>query len=258
MLLLKARNVHYHIEKTPVLTGVNLDLHQGELVGLIGANGAGKTSLLKVISGLWPGAEGEIELLGRPLKSYRTREIARLVAHVPQSIHVDFAFSVRDVVLMGRSPHLGKFQIESVHDRSIAERALRTTDALHLADRLVNTLSGGEQQRVMIARALAQEPRVLLLDEPTSNLDIKHQIGVLSMAQRLAREQGLGVVAAIHDLGLAARFCTRLALMTCGRIVADGRPEEVLTPDHLAEVFEIEAQVYRDPFGGHLALSVHP
>lgn len=255
-MLLQARQIYFTIEKTPILSDINLGLRAGEFVGLIGANGAGKTTLLKVISGLWPGAMGEIDLLGRPLRAYNTREIARIVAHVPQSIHVDFAFSAREVVLMGRSPHLRHFEMESAHDRAIAERAMHITQTSHLAHRLIHTLSGGEQQRVVIARALTQEPRILLLDEPTSNLDIKHQMNVLSMVQSLAQESQLGVIAAIHDLGLAARFCTRLVMMARGRIAADGTPEEVLTTERLAQVFEIDARIYRDPFSGHLAVSV--
>ena len=254
--LLRARSVRFSAGRTPILAGVDLDLRAGEFVGLIGANGAGKTTLLKVVSGLWPGAAGDIALLGRPLRAYSVREIARVVAHVPQSTRVDFAFAVRDVVLMGRSPHLGRFQIESGRDRGVAERAMRTTGTLHLADRLVTTLSGGELQRVVLARALAQEPRVLLLDEPTSNLDIRHQVSVLRLVRDLAHENGLGVLAAIHDIGQAARWCDRLLLMTCGRIVAGGAPESVLTPERLAEVFEIEARLYRDPYTGHIALSV--
>lgn len=255
-MLLQARNLHYMIEKTPILSDINLGLRAGEFVGLIGANGAGKTTLLKVISGMWPGATGEIDLLGRPLSDYSTREIAQIVAHVPQSIHVDFAFSAREVVLMGRSPHLRRFDMESAHDRAIADRTMQITQTSHLTHRLIPTLSGGEQQRVVIARALTQEPRILLLDEPTSNLDIKHQMGVLRMVQSLAQEAQLGVIAAIHDLGLAARFCTRLVMMARGHIAADGTPEEVLTPERLAQVFEIDARIYRDPFSGHLAVSV--
>jgi iron complex transport system ATP-binding protein len=254
--LLRARDVRFSAGKVPILTGVDLDVRAGEFVGLIGANGAGKTTLLKVISGLWPGATGDITLLGRPLRAYTTRQIAQVVAHVPQSTRVDFAFTVRDVVLMGRSPHLGRFQIEREDDRRAAERALRTTSTLHLADRLVTTLSGGELQRVVLARALAQQPRLLLLDEPTSNLDIRHQVQVLKLARDLAHDSGLGVLAAIHDIGQAARWCDRLLLMTCGRIVVEGVPEAVLTPERLAEVFEIEARLYHDPYTGHIALSV--
>jgi ABC-type cobalamin/Fe3+-siderophores transport system ATPase subunit len=260
MSLLSAHNLHYAIGGTPILTGVNLSVSEGEFVGLMGPNGAGKTTLLKVIGGLWPGAggltAGEVELLGRPLKSYQAREIARLVAHVPQSTQLDFPFQAKEIVLMGRSPHLRRFEIESASDRAIADHAMRETDSLQLAERLVTTLSGGERQRVVVARALAQEPRILLLDEPTSNLDVKHQMDMLAIARRMAHENRLGVVAAIHDLGLAARFCDRLALMVCGSNIADGKPEEVLTPERLSKAFQINARVYRDPYTGHLALSV--
>jgi iron complex transport system ATP-binding protein len=257
-MLLYARNLEYEIGETPILTGVNFDVNAGEFVGLIGPNGAGKSTLLKVVSGLWAGGRGQIDLIGCSIHSYTMREIARLVAHVPQSTRLEFAFSAREIVLMGRSPHLGRFEIETAQDRAIADEAMRTTATLHLADRLANTLSGGEQQRIIIARALAQQPRILLLDEPTSNLDIKHQIGVLDVARGLAREHGLGVVAAIHDLSMAARYCDRLVMLVGGRVTANGTPETVLTPERIREAFEIDARVYRDPFTGQIALSVNP
>jgi iron complex transport system ATP-binding protein len=157
---------------------------------------------------------------------------------------------------MGRSPHLRRFEIESPRDRAVAERALHATHAQHLAGRLVTTLSGGERQRVIIARALAQEPRILLLDEPTSNLDVKHQMDVMALARRLAHEQRIGVVAAVHDLAQAARYCDRLALIDSGEIAADGDPESVLTPERLRSAFDVDARLYRDPYSGELALSM--
>ena len=255
-MLIEARNLHYAIGDHPILTGANFALREGELVGLIGPNGAGKSTLLKLIGGLWTGARGELCLMGRALTSYAARDLARVIAHVPQFTNLDYPFTSREVALMGRSPHMGRFQIESAHDRAVAERALHDAHAVHLADRLVTTLSGGERQRVIIARALAQEPRVLLLDEPTSNLDVKHQLDVMGLARALAHEQKLGVVAAVHDLGQAARFCDRLALIVCGEIIADGTPEDVLTPERLRYAFGIEGQLYHDPFTGTLALSV--
>jgi iron complex transport system ATP-binding protein len=255
-MLIEARNLHYAIDDRPVLVGVDFALREGELVGLIGPNGAGKSTLLKLIGGLWTGARGELCLMGRALKSYAARDLARVVAHVPQFTNLDYPFTAREVALMGRSPHMGRFQIESAHDRAVAERALHAASAAHLADRLVTTLSGGERQRVIIARALAQEPRVLLLDEPTSNLDVKHQMDVMGLARTLAHEQKLGVIAAVHDLGQAARFCDRLVLIMCGEIIADGAPEDVLTPERLRYAFGIDGQLYRDPYTGALALSV--
>lgn len=255
-MLIEAHELHYSVNDTPILLGVDFALRAGEFVGLVGANGAGKSTLLKLMSGLWRGTRGTITLDGRPLASLRPREIARIVAHVPQSTHIDFAFSAREVVMMGRSPHLGRFQIEGARDEAIINRAMHMTDSAYLAERLVTTLSGGERQRVMIARALAQEPRVLLLDEPTSSLDILHQLAVMEMAQKLAHENGLGVVVAVHDLGLAARFCDRVVTLSCGSVVADGAPLDVLTPDILERAFGIRAQLYADPHHGQTALSV--
>ncbi len=255
-MILQARNIAYTRDETPILTGVDFTVASGECIGLVGPNGAGKSTLLKVIGGLWGGASGDIHLCERTLTTYTSREIARIVAHVPQFTQIAFAFTVREIVMMGRSPHLGRFQIETAHDRAIADDAMQMTHISHLADRFVQTLSGGELQRVMIARALAQEPRLLLLDEPTNNLDIKHQLGLLQLVQSLAHDNGLGVVAAIHDLGMAARFCDRIVVIHQGRIIADGEPQAVLTPAVLHDVFGINGQLYIDPVHGHPALSV--
>ncbi len=255
-MLIEARGVKFAYGDVPILANVDLTLGEGEFVGLIGPNGSGKSTLLKLLGGLMRPTAGTIDLLGQPLYTYRPREIARLVAHVPQSTALEFPFTAREIVLMGRSPHLRRFEIESARDRALADDALRSTNALHLADRLINTLSGGEQQRVIIARALAQEPRILLLDEPTNNLDVRHQVDVLALARTLARERKIGVVAAVHDLGQAARYCDRLALIVCGRIIADDVPEQVLTTERIRQAFQIEARVYRDPFTDALTLSL--
>ena len=253
--LLRVRDVNFGFNGTAVLKGVTFSLEPGEFVGLVGPNGVGKSTLLKVISGLLPGASGQVTLLGRPLRTYRPQEVARLIAHVPQSAALDFAFTVREVVLMGRSPYLGRFQLEGPHDRAIADQAMRLTDTLHLARRFVNTLSGGERQRVLLARALAQQPRILLLDEPTNDLDIRHQLTLMELVRKLAHEQGLGVIAAIHDLPLAARFCDRVLLLSQGVIVANGSPPEVFTPHTLVQAFGVEAVVEHEPVTGGLRLT---
>jgi iron complex transport system ATP-binding protein len=254
--LIEARDVRLALDGAPILRGASLALRPGEMVGLIGPNGAGKTTLLKVLGGLLRRTGGDLRLAGHPLDDYSPREVARLAAHVPQSTTVEFAFTVREVVLMGRSPHLGRFELERALDRQIADRVMQQMNILGLAERFVTTLSGGERQRTFIARALAQQPRLLLLDEPTANLDVRHQLDVLDMVARLAAEQGLGVIAAIHDLNLAAQFCGRLVLLHRGRVLADDRPDAVLTPHHLDAVFGVEAQVYRDPFNEALRLSL--
>jgi iron complex transport system ATP-binding protein len=254
--LLSADGVSYRREGRDILRGVTFTVSPGELVGLIGPNGAGKSTLIKVIGGLWSGAEGAITLLDKPLARYSSRQIAQVIAQVPQITALDFPFSVRQVVMMGRNPHLGRFQLETDRDRRAADDALRRTQTLDLVDRLIGTLSGGERQRVLIARALTQQPRLLLLDEPTANLDLQHQMGIMDMVRSLIREDELGVVAAVHDLELAARFCDRLVLLHRGTVQAEGTPDEVLTPDHIRAAYGVDALPYRDPITGHLRLAV--
>jgi iron complex transport system ATP-binding protein len=254
--LLWAEGINYRREGRDILRGVAFSVAPGELVGLIGPNGAGKSTLIKVIGGLWPGAEGAITLLDKPLARYSSRQIARVIAQVSQITALDFPFTVRQVVMMGRNPHLGRFELETERDRRAAEDALRRTQTLDLVDRLIGTLSGGERQRVLIARALTQQPRLLLLDEPTANLDLLHQMGIMDMVRGLVQEDGLGVVAAVHDLELAARFCDRLVLLHQGLVQAEGTPGEVLTPDHIRAAYGVDTRSYRDPLTGHLRLAV--
>jgi iron complex transport system ATP-binding protein len=254
--LIEAQAVSLSLDGAVILSDVSLTLQPGEMLGLIGPNGAGKTTLLKALGGLMKINSGAIRLAGQRLASRGPREIARMMASVPQGAITDFAFTVREIVLMGRSPHLGRFEVESLHDRDVADNAMRVMGIGGLAERYVTTLSGGERQRVFIARALAQEPRVLLLDEPTANLDVKHQLDVLGLVAQLAHEDGLGVIAAIHDLDLAAEFCDRLILLHQGKVLAEGKPEAALTAEYLSEAFEVRANLYRDPFTQAMRLSL--
>src|SRR5260221_8872516 len=226
--LLCAEHIRFRIGDRALIRDVSLALAGGEIVGLIGPNGAGKSTLLRLLSGLWKINAGEIRLCGQRLQAFRPREIAQLIGQVQQVSTLDAPFSVQDVVAMGRNPYLGRFQIEGPRDRQAVTEAMQETHTLELAERTINTLSGGERQRIFLARALAQEPSILLLDEPTSNLDMRHQIEILAVVQRLAQERNLAVMIAIHDLSLAARFCKRLILMNAGQVVADGTPESVL------------------------------
>jgi iron complex transport system ATP-binding protein len=254
--LIETRHLSFTIDGAALLRDIALILRPGEMVGLIGPNGAGKSTLLRVLGGLWSGAAGEVLLAGHSLKTYSAQQIARLVGHVPQSTAMDFAFTVREVVLMGRSPYLGRFQLEGVEDRRVANEAMQAMDVARFADRFVNTLSGGERQRVFVARALAQQPRLLLLDEPTANLDVRHQVDMLEMVTKLAHRDGLAVLMAIHDLDLAAHYCDRLILLHEGQILADDSPEAVLTPDLLSTAFQVQARTFRDPFTDALRLSL--
>lgn len=238
------------------LKTVDLEVYEGEFVGLVGPNGAGKTTLLRLIGKLLEPSDGAVWLEGEPLAGLSQRAVARRVAMVPQRAPADFAFSVRDVVLMGRHPHLARFETEGVVDHAIVRDAMELTNTAELAERPIPELSAGERQRVTLARALAQRPRLLLMDEPTANLDLRHQLQVLECVQRLVQEQGLAVVAALHDLELASRYCDRLVVLHAGTIVADGRPEEVLTAARLREVFGVIAHVGPSPRVGGLAITV--
>ena len=230
-----------------VLRGVDLALEPGELVGLVGRNGAGKTSLLRVASGVRRPDAGVVRLGAVPLESLSRREVARRLAVVAQDSAIPFAFSVGEIVLMGRSPHLGLLGFETADDHALAEAALERLGIGGLASRSVLELSGGERQLVMIARALAQETEVLLLDEPTAHLDLPHQLQVLGLARVLARE-GRAVLAVSHDLSLLARFCDRLALLSDGRLEA-GPPEALLRPDRVRAAFGVDVDLLHTPAG---------
>jgi len=254
--LMHTDDVCVRLDGHDLLCGVSFDVSAGELVGLIGPNGAGKSTLIKVVSGLLKPISGSIFVLAQPLTHYSTRKIAQIVAQVPQITALDFPFTVRQVVLMGRNPYLSRFELETERDRQIAEQAIRRTQTTQFADRLVGSLSGGERQRVLIARALTQEPQLLLLDEPTANLDIQHQLGIFELIRTLAREDGLGVIAAVHDLELAARFCDRLVLLNDGVVSSIGVPETVLSTENLHAVYGVNAHPYPDPITGQLRLAV--
>ncbi len=226
----------------PLLYGVQVCVRAGEMVGLLGPNGSGKTTLLRLISGVLRPQQGQIILDGRDLANWDRRGIAQRIAVVPQELQVPFAFTVEQMVALGRTPFISLFGSRTSRDHEIAREAMQVAEVDGLAGRVFNELSGGERQRVMVAMALAQQPRLLLLDEPTSHLDIKYQIEMLELVRRLNRERGVTVIAALHDLNLAARYFPRLLLFQRG-IVADGGPAEVLEPHLLQRVYGVSVQV---------------
>ncbi|OFW04484.1 MAG: hypothetical protein A3I61_11285 [Acidobacteria bacterium RIFCSPLOWO2_02_FULL_68_18] len=233
---------------------VSLSIERGSLTGLLGPNGCGKTTLLKLMAGVLRPRTGTVLFDGRAIADIPRRELARHVAVVPQETHPAFDYSVLEMVLMGRHPHLGAFRLEGPDDLAIASDALTATGTAHLAGRSYMSLSGGEKQRVIIASALAQQPDVLLLDEPTASLDLAYQLEVAALLARLRGERGVTIVLATHDLNLAASLCHTLVLVREGRVLAQGATTEVLNSGMIRQLYDVEADVRFHHRSGHLTV----
>lgn len=240
------RNLSCGYEGKPVLHGIGLAVPEGGFFGIIGPNGSGKTTLFRAVTGLLRPDAGEILLDGVDVRRMSRPERARRVSVVPQIADIPFAFTVRELVSLGRYPHLGRFRAFGPADVAVVNHALRLVEVDHLADRRVNHLSAGEKQRVFLAQALAQEPRTLLLDEPISHLDIRHQVEMLDLLRRLNRE-GLTIVVILHDLNLAAEYCGALALFSNGRVAACGAPEAVLDYRLIEQVYRTVVIIRENP-----------
>jgi iron complex transport system ATP-binding protein len=240
--VLEARDIAVERGGRKILHSASLRVEPGLFTALIGPNGSGKSTLLKALAGLWPVSSGEVLFADQPLRSLKRREIAKRIAFVPQDTRIDFAFTVGEIVSMGRYPHRGRFAPETSIDRSAVAAALDRCDVAELRARAANTLSGGERQRVLIARSLAAQPEVVLLDEPTASLDIEHAIEILDLCRELARE-GHAVALAIHDLNAVARYADVAALIDGGNVVKVGATEEVLSPAAFRQVFGVRAEV---------------
>lgn len=236
-----------YVAGIPTLRDVSLAVHRGEFLTLVGPNGSGKSTLLKLLDRIFLPDGGSILLDGMPLASYTRADLARRVAYVPQDREAVFPFTVEEIVLMGRAPHTAGRFFESDADRAIVRRMMEVTDVAHLASHPVTNLSGGERQRAFIARALAQQPSVLLLDEPTAHLDIAHQVDIFRLLRSLSDGSGLTIVSVTHDLNLAAMYSDRIAMLLCGGLTAVGKPDEVLTVDRIREVFRADVVVDAHP-----------
>lgn len=245
--LLSAEHISFAYAGVPTLTDIDFALECGALRALLGPNGSGKTTLLKIMTGILPPARGVVTYQAVDLRNMSRREIARRVALVPQELNLQFGFTVRQMVMLGRTPHTSALGGPSKRDREIVERVMELTETVEMRDRVITELSGGEQQRVVIGMALAQEPQVLLLDEPTVHLDISHQIEILDLVRKLNRERGLTVLATMHDLNLAALYFDDLVLLERGRIVAQGAPAEVLSAERIRDVFHANVLVQAHP-----------
>jgi len=237
-----------------VLDRVSLDVARGTVVGLLGPNGSGKTTLLRILAGVLQPQSGRVTIEGKPIEQMTRRDLARHIAVVPQETHSAFDFSVIDMVLMGRYPHLGTFELEGANDQAIARDALAATGTSALEARLFATLSGGEKQRVVIASALAQSSDVLLLDEPTAALDLGYQFEITALLRRLNAERRTTMIVSTHDLNLAAALCERVVLLKQGRVVAHGETEATLTAENIRLLYEVDADVQFHPLAGHLTV----
>ncbi len=241
--MFELRDVGMTYGNRPVLEGVNARLARNSLVTIVGPNGAGKSTLMAILMGLRHGHSGQALLDGKPVDRWSRAAFARRVSFVPQNVRIDFPFTAEQVVLMGRSPH-GDGMFEVPADREAVREAMQLTDTLPFASRDFRSLSGGERQRVILAAALAQTPEALLLDEPTTFLDLKHQIAIFRLLQDRARS-GLLVLTVTHDINLAAMYSDRVLVLSAGRLVADGAPQTALTTETMNEVFEVHAEIVR-------------
>ena len=245
--MLKFSHVAAGYGEREVLKDITKSVKEGEFVGLIGSNGTGKSTLIKCISGLLPLKNGTIMICGKENSALKNRERAQMVAVVPQSYHVGYDFTVEDIVMMGRNPYLSLRKKEGTEDYAIVEEAMKATNTEEFRDRLYNELSGGERQRVILARAIAQKPRIILLDEPTSALDIHHQIEVMELITRLNQEEYVTVLAVLHDINMASRFCQRIVMLQDGAVFADGTPQEVINHSNMERMYQMKLMIRKNP-----------
>jgi len=250
MIKIELDNVAIGYYRRPVLRDLTFNVLPGDLVGLIGPNGSGKSTIIRALTRIITPLQGKIYLDGRELSTISRHELSQMLGVVPQLPLLPSAFTGFEIVLMGRNPHLGMFGNEKARDLEITWQAMEMTGTADLAKRIIGEMSGGQIQSLLIARALAQETRAILLDEPTANLDIGRQIEVLSLIKKLCRERNMAAMAAIHDLNLASQYCNRLVLISGGRIYKHGTPAEVITAENIRAVYGAEHCVYRHPLNG--------
>jgi iron complex transport system ATP-binding protein len=254
--MINIKSLSFAYSEEVVVNEVSFSISDGEFVGIIGPNGAGKSTLLKLMDGILHPKMGKIQLKEKLLDEYSRKQLAKMIGFVPQNFTTAFSYSVNDVVLMGRYPHLSAFSSESAEDYKIVEKSMKSTDVWQFKQRQFGNLSGGEKQRVVLASALAQEPQILLLDEPTSSLDIKYQYQFYNILQELQQSSGLTIVVVTHDINLAARYCRRLILLKNGKLVDDGTPEKVITKEIMESVYEVEVEILSHPQDGKPLLTL--
>ena len=248
--IVQVQNISSGYDNNLILHEIDFEVEPGQFLGIIGPNGCGKSTLLRAMTRVLTLVQGKVLFRGRDIEEIPLNHLARVCAFVPQETLINFSFSCLEIVLMGRLPYLNRFQSETSRDFEIARESLKLTDSLHLISRDINELSAGERQRVLIARALAQEPEVLYLDEPTSHLDIGHQTEVFDLLKSLNKDRGLTVVCVLHDLNIAADYCDRMIVIKEGRIKAKGAPEEILDYQLIEQVYNTVVVLEKNPVSG--------
>lgn len=246
MNLLEVKNLKFGYGKELILDGISFNVKKGEFLSIIGPNGSGKSTLLKTLNNLYPSKLGAISLDGEDINKLKKRDLAKKMALVLQYNTIEYEFTVEDIVLMGRHPHKGRFERENEEDYKIIEESLEMTNTLDLRDRVVTEISGGERQRVMIAKALAQRPSIILLDEPTSHLDINHQIEILKLLKKMNKENGTTIILVIHDINLGIRYSDRVIMLNEGKIVEIGDAEKVITKKNIRLAYDINVAIEKN------------
>ncbi|MEM3811754.1 MAG: ABC transporter ATP-binding protein [Thermoplasmata archaeon] len=231
-----------------ILNNINFGLERDQIVGILGPNGAGKSTIIKILGGILE-YEGSIKLTDIELKNFKRKELARVIAVVPQNFEPGFDFKVSDLVMMGRTPYLKMFESVSQEDFNIVEDTMKVTDIMHIKDKSIREISGGERQRVIIAMAIAQDPKILLLDEPNANLDLKYQISIFELLKNLVRTKHISIIVAMHDVNLAVKYCNKIMLLNKGEIVQFDAPEKVITEENIKKVYEIDSSIIKDGNG---------
>jgi len=240
MKALSAEQLGFSYDSGLVLSGISFDLNQGEIIGVIGPNGSGKSTLIRLLSGVLKPDSGKIIIFSKAIASYSRKELAQKLAVIPQQTELAFPYRVLEVVLMGRAPYLSRFQLESAKDLEIALQALSQTGCLGLESRRIDEVSGGERQRVILAKALAQEPEIILADEPTAHLDLEHQIKFMRLISELREKRKISVLFTTHDLNLASIFADRILVLDQGRLAGLGTPKEVLKPELMSKIYHLK------------------
>lgn len=241
--------------KEKIIDDISFKIEEGKFVSLIGPNGSGKSTIIKLLNHLYSPWKGKILIDNEDINNFSKKELARKISLVPQNTIVDFDFTVEDIVLMGRYPHKKRFERYDERDYDIVYEALKATNTFHIKDRYVTEISGGERQRVIIAKALAQETPILLLDEPTSHLDINHQMEVLNLLSRLNEEKKTTIIIAIHDINLALRYSDEIIILDSGKIIDNGKPEKVITEENMMKVYSIKVAIERNKYTNSLSIT---